>query len=391
MKIRVGVFFGGRSVEHEVSVISGLQAFAALDKQKYDAIPVYITKEGHFYTGPNFGGIAAYRDIPALLRSGDRVLPASADGRAVLVRHPAKRLGGNVLATIDIAMPVVHGTNAEDGALQGFLEMLNIPYTGPDVLSAALCMDKAASKTLLRDAGLPVLPALTVSAFNWIEHPDAEVRRVEGEFAYPVVVKPVNLGSSVGITLASTREALCRALDLGFKFAAKALVEPAVVSLREINCAVLGDAEETRASVCEEPVGGGDILSYQDKYLSSGKQAGMQSARRRIPAELPEGQAKAIQALAVKTFQALGCGGVARVDFLLDRETSNVYVNEINAIPGSLSFYLWEPVGVSFPKLLDEMLSLALKRRRERGNLSFAYETNILAGVTLGGKKSGKL
>jgi len=251
-------------------------------------------------------------------------------------------------------------------------------------------MDKAVSKTLLQSAGVPVLPALAVNAFEWIEQPDAEVKQIENEFAYPVVVKPVNLGSSVGITMAATREALCRALDLSFKFAARTLVEPAVVNLREINCAVLGDPEEARASVCEEPLGGGAILSYQDKYLSSGKQSGMESARRRIPAELTDEQADAIQSLAVKTFQTLGCRGTARVDFLLDMDTGHIYVNEINPIPGSLSFYLWEPSGVPFPELLDQMLTLAFKHHRERANLSFTYETNILSGMT-GIKSGGKL
>ena len=390
LKIQVGVFFGGRSVEHEVSVISGLQAFAALDRQKYDAVPVYITKEGLFYTGPAFGDIAAYKDIPALLRTGGQVIPVSEGGRVSLVRHPAKKLGNNVLAVIDAALPVVHGTNAEDGVLQGLFEMLDLPYAGPDVLSAALCMDKAASKTLLDTAGLPVLPALVVNTFDWVECPDAETKRLEDTFPYPVVIKPINLGSSIGISVASTRESLCRSLDLAFKFATRVLVEPAVVNLREINCAVLGDDEEAKASVCEEPLGSGEILSYQDKYLSSGKQSGMQSAQRRIPADLSAEQEKTIRSLAVKVFQTLHCNGVARVDFLLDTASGAIYVNEINAIPGSLSFYLWEPAGLSFPALLDQMLTLALKRHRKRKTLLFSCETNILSGVSLGGKK-GKL
>ncbi len=391
MKIQVGVFFGGRSVEHEVSIISGLQAFAALDKGKYDAIPVYITKQGLFFTGPAFGDVASYKDIPALLATGTQVILTPENGRVALVRHPAKKFGSNVLGHLDAALPVVHGTNVEDGTLQGFLDALGLPYTGPDVLASALCMDKAVSKTVLQSAGVPVLPALAVSGFDWNEQPDREVAQIEAEFAYPVIVKPVNLGSSVGISKAQNQSQLRRALDTAFKFAARALIEPAVVNLREINCAVLGDTETARPSVCEEPVGGDEILSYQDKYLSSGKQSGgMSAAKRRIPADLTAEQREAVTTLAVKTFQTLGCRGVARVDFLLDQDTGHLYVNEINTIPGSLAFYLWEPAGLSFPALLDAMLALAFKRQRERATLNFTYETNILSGVTLGGK-TGKM
>ena len=367
MKIRVGVFFGGKSVEHEISIISGLQAFAALDRQKYEPVPVYITKEGHFYTGEAFGDITSYSDIPALLRAGSRVLPASEGSCVVLVRYPAKRLGGHVVNSIDAALPVVHGANVEDGALQGFFEVLGLPYTGPDVLSAALCMDKAISKTVLENAGVPVLPALMTNAFDWIKNPEAELRQIEAEFSYPVVVKPVNLGSSVGITRADTRDTLRHALDLSFKYASRALVEPSVVDPREINRAVLGDAESSRVSVCEEP-----------------------RAKRSIPAELTREQEHTIRALAVKAFKTLGCNGTARVDFLLDNETGAIYVNEVNAIPGSLSFNLWESTGLSFSALLDEMLTLALKRHREKGNLTYTYDTNILSDVALG-KESGKL
>jgi D-alanine-D-alanine ligase len=205
------------------------------------------------------------------------------------------------------------------------------------------------------------------------------------------MVKPVDLGSSIGISRAHTREALCRALELSFQFSARALVEPAIVNLREITCAVLGDARAARPSVCEEPVGGDEILSYRDKYLSSGKQSGgMSGARRRIPAELSDGERETVTSLAVKTFQLLGCRGVSRVDFLLDGDTGHIYVNEINTIPGSLSFYLWEPAGLSFPALLDEMLALAFRRKREQEALSFTYENNLLAGVSLGGKKTGR-
>ncbi len=394
MKIQVGVFFGGRSVEHEVSIISAMQAIAALDRDKYDAVPVYITKEGHFYTGEGFSDVTAYRDIPALLKQGARVLLASDGEQAALVRHPARKFGENTLARLDVALPVVHGTNVEDGTLQGLLDSLGLPYAGPDVLSSALCMDKAAAKTLLKEEGIPVLPWLTVWTHTYAADEAGVLEKIEQTFSYPVIVKPVNLGSSVGISKASGRESLRDALALAFQFARRVLVEPAVVSLREINCAVLGDVETARPSVCEEPAGSDEILSYKDKYLSNSKggkaSGGMSSLRRKIPADLSPELAATVETLAVQTFQTLGCRGVARVDFLLDEATGGLFVNEINTIPGSLAFYLWEPAGVPFPKLLDELISLAFARARERRGLSFSFETNILAGVTLGGK-TGKL
>ncbi len=391
MKIQVGVIFGGKSVEHEVSIISGLQAFAALDRKKYDAIPVYISKQGLYYTGPDFGDIANYRDLPALLGAGTQIILTRENGRVALLRHPAKRIGNNVVGYLDVVIPVVHGTNVEDGTLQGFLESLGLAYTGPDVLSSAICMDKAVSKTLLQSANIPVLPALAVNNFDWNERPDDEVAQLEAEFSYPMIIKPVNLGSSVGISKAQTQAQLRRALDNSFKYAARALVEPSLVNLREINCAVLGDTEVARPSLCEEPIGGDEILSYQDKYLSSDKKTGgMSTAKRVIPADLTAELRDLVTELAVRTFQTLGCRGVARVDFLLDTDTGNLYVNEINPSPGSLAFYLWEPAGLGFSGLLDNMLALAFKRQRERRTLQFTYDTNILSGVMLGGK-TGKM
>jgi D-alanine-D-alanine ligase len=379
-------------VEHEVSVISAMQACAALNREKYTPVPVYVTKQGLLYTGSSYGDIAAYRDIPALLAAGTRVtLAPDGDGRATLSRQPARWLGGNEIAVLDAALPVVHGTNAEDGTLQGYFEMLGLPYAGSDVLSSAVCMDKAVSKSLLAAAGLPVLPGCTWTDTAWGARPDALMDELATRFGFPVVVKPVNLGSSVGVTKAPDRDALRAAADLAFRFAPKVLIEPAVVRLREINCAVLGDAGEARASACEEPRSAGEILSYGDKYLSGGEGGkGMSAAPRRVPADLAPALRDHIRALAVHAFQTLGCHGVARIDFLLDCDRNQVYVNEINTIPGSLSFYLWEPMGLSFDALLDETLSLAFKRHRQRAALSFTYESNILSGAGLGAKGGRK-
>ncbi len=396
MKTKVAVLFGGRSVEHEVSVISGLQAFAALNREKYDAIPVYITKNNEFYTGEGIGEIASYENIDACLRAATRVLPVPANGCVELLRYPLKKFGNNVVASFDVALPVVHGTNVEDGTLMGMLEMLGVPYAACDVTSSAVGMDKYLMKAALRQAGVPVLDAVTYTGKQYALDSAAVTADVESKLAYPVIVKPVNLGSSVGISKAKNHDELLAALDTAFGFAPRVLVEHAVPHLREINCAVLGDADEAIASVCEEPVSSGDILDFSEKYLSDGtKSSGMTSLKRRCPAELPDGMTEEVQRLAVKTFQALGCSGVSRIDFLNDAESGELWVNEINTIPGSLAFYLWEAAGIPFDQLLDRMIELAFKRQRERSALTFSYDTNLLslrcAKGAKGAKSGGKL
>ncbi len=389
MKIQVAVLFGGRSVEHEISVISAIQAMESMDAERYDVLPVYLTKDNEFYTGDVLRDIKRYRDIPALLREATRVSMTREDGRVVLKRVPARRFGSSVLAEPDVAFPIVHGTNVEDGALQGFLRTLGIPFVGCDVLASAVGMDKYVMKLLWQSLGFPVLPALRFSAGDYAD-PDGVVRRVEAEVGYPVIVKPVNLGSSVGIGKARDRDALLAALDTAFAFADAVLVERAVEQLREVNCAVLGDEDGAEASVLEEPLAVDEILSYQDKYLDGGKgggkSAGMASLKRKIPAELPPERTAEIQSLAVRAFGALGCSGVARIDFLLDGADGRVYLNEINTIPGSLAFYLWEAAGVPYPELLDRLIAIARKRARKQANLTYSFDTNVFA---LGGGMSG--
>ncbi len=397
MKTRVAVLFGGHSVEHEVSIISGLQAFAALDRAKYDPVPLYIGKDNAFYTGEHMGDIERYKDMKSCLAQATRVLLVPGENGVDLVRYPMKKFGNNVVGGFDVALPVVHGTNVEDGTLMGYLEMLGVPYAACDVTSSAVGMDKYLMKAALRQAGLPVLNALQFTGKAYALQAAAILEEIEQTIGYPVIVKPVNLGSSVGISKADDRAALEDAMDLALRFSPRVLVEKAVSHLREINCAVLGDYESARASVCEEPVNTDDILSFQDKYLSGGKtdktggaKGGMSSLKRRCPADIPDELAKEVQRLAVATFQALGCSGVSRIDFLNDKESGELWVNEINTIPGSLAFYLWEAAGTSFAALLDEMIRLAFKRQREREALTFTYESNILSGVHLGGAKGGK-
>ncbi len=394
MKLQIGLFFGGNSVEHEVSVISALQAFRQFNGEKYTVYPIYISRNSEFYTGEAAGRIEEYRDVKALMAKCVKVLPVRLGDRAALLEQGAFGWKKKPYAYLDAAVPVVHGTNVEDGALQGFFRTLGLPFAGCDVSASALGMDKYAQKLLYRSAGLPVLPALRLDAGGDREAFCAEA---EEKLGYPIIVKPLDQGSSVGIRVAHDRDGLLEAVDYALGFSECVLAERAVRHLRELNCSVLGDREEARASEVEEPVMGDEILSYADKYGSGGKAGeksgpskGMRGLKRILPAPISPELRENIRRDAVTAFRALGCSGVARIDFLMDGGTGEYWVNEINTTPGSLSFYLWEPVGLSYPGLLDELVKLALKRERLRGSLHREIETNILAGFN-GGTKGGKI
>ena len=392
MKIKVGVFFGGKSVEHEVSVISGIQALNAFDREKYEAIPIYITKENEMYTGEAIADIGNYKNIPELLKKSIRIFFICEQGRLNMVQYPEKKFGNSIVDHIDVAFPVVHGANVEDGSLQGFLRHYNVPMAGCDVTPAAVYMDKYVMKTVLKDNDIPVLDCVTLHVREYEKDEEAAYRKVEHKIAYPVIVKPVNLGSSVGIKVAKDREGLCEALQYAYEFGQKVLIEKAIMNLREINCSVLGDYESAQASECEEPISSDEILSYEDKYVAGNKGAseGMRTAKRELPANLTPELREEIRTLAVKTFQALDCSGVSRIDFMIDKDTGKVYVNEINSIPGSLSFYLWEIMGKPYAELLDDMVKLALKREREEGNFLTSFDSNILQNANLSGAKGIK-
>ncbi len=393
MKTRVAMLFGGKSVEHEVSVISGIQAYLNMDTDKYDVIPVYMTKENEMYIGPQVGEIESYKDIEGLLKKSQRVIMVNEGGQVKLIPYPPRKFGRNAAVEIDVAFPVVHGTNVEDGALQGYLRTLGIPFVGCDVEASALGMDKYLMKLVLKEKDVPVLDARLYTLSDYAEM-DVLMDKVEQGLGYPVIIKPVNLGSSVGISVAKNRVELAASVDDAFRYATRILAEHAVTNLREINCSVLGDENEASASECEEPLHTKDILSYEDKYVSGAKNGGskgMASVSRKIPAELSPEKREEVRQLAVRAFQALGCCGVARIDFLVDEDDGSLYFNEINTIPGSLAFYLWEPVGVPYKGLLDRMIQLALKRARLEGRLTFTFDTNILNQASFGGQKGAKL
>ena len=398
MKLKVAVLFGGKSTEHEISIISAIQAIGSMNREKYEIIPVYMTKNNDYYVGEFIDRIEEYTHIPELLKKSTQVIWIKDGDRVNLSRYPMKKFGNNVITEVDLAFPIVHGTNVEDGTLQGFLATLGLPVVGCDVLSSAVGMNKYVMKTVLKDNGIPVLDC---KCYTWKDYEDVDglVSKIEAAFSYPVIIKPLNLGSSIGIKKASDREQLLEALELGFEFSKKILVEHAISDLKEINCSVLGDYESAEASECEEPVNSDDILSFEDKYIGgakggskgskSGGSKGMASLKRKIPADITPEMRDRIRKMAVDAFRCLGCSGVSRIDFMIDKSTNEVYLNEINTIPGSLSFYLWEPLGMKYEHLLDNMIQLALKADRENRKVVYTFETNVLEGVHLGGGSKG--
>lgn len=392
MKNTVGVFFGGRSVEHEISVLSALQAINAFNKEKYDVVPIYISKEGRWFTGDALLDIDNYKDMKALEGKTEEVFmkPVYGDYNLYKAKSGLFSKGNPVVKHLDVVIPVVHGTNCEDGIFEGVLETIGIPYAGCNTLSSAVGMDKIMMKMILESDGVPVVDFVWTTDKAWGHTRDTVIEKVESKLSYPVIVKPANLGSSVGIGRADNREQLIRRIDEAEKFSDRIIIEKCVEQLQEINCSVLGDSEECRASILEEPIKSGEILSYTDKYMGGTKTEGrgMAASDKRIPADLPDDVTERIREMAMQTFKSLSCHGVSRVDVMIDRADGKIYVNEINTIPGSLSYYLWEASGIPFSDLMDRLVKLAYKRKREIDRKTFSYDTNIF--TMKGGLKGAK-
>lgn len=392
MKIKLGVFFGGKSVEHEISIITANQAYASINKEKYEIIPIYISKQGIMYTGENLFNLTEYKDIKALIKKCTQITLIRDEEKVHLLRYPIKKWGENIINSIDIAFPIMHGTNGEDGTIQGYYELLGLPYIGCDILASSIGMDKIIMKKVLAESGLPVVDYVNFYSMEYIKDEKKYINEIEEKLSYPVIVKPGNLGSSVGIKKAENREKLVEAIELAIQFSDRIIVENAIVKLKEINCSVIGDTIDCETSVCEEPISSDEILSYTDKYVGGNKTKGvpvkgqkaMAASKKKLPAEITEEKKKEIENLAKQTFKVLGANGVSRIDFLIDENTNKTYVNEINTIPGALSYYLWEASGKPFTQEIDELVELALKRQRQRENRIYSYNQNILA---LTGKK----
>jgi D-alanine-D-alanine ligase len=350
-KIRVGVIYGGRSGEHEVSIASAASIFKHLDRAKYEAVPLRIEKDGRW--------VLAAR-VPTAISAAEVLKDAHTE--ALQTVEPVRAVSGS---GIDVVFPVLHGPYGEDGTVQGLLELANVPYVGAGVLGSAVGMDKAVMKTLFTAHGLPVGPYLVVMRREWGEDPTRIAREVDTNLRYPVFVKPANLGSSVGISKARTASELTQAMSLALQFDRKIVIEAAVPDAREIECAVLGN-DEPLASIPGEVIPSREFYDYEAKYLDEG-------SRTLIPAPLTEQQTAEIRRLSIAAFRAVDGAGMARVDFLMAGDTGAIYLNEVNTIPGftTISMYpkMWEASGLAYPALLDRLITLAMERHAEKQQL----------------------
>ena len=350
-KIRVGVIYGGRSGEHEVSIASAASIFKYLDKSKYEAVPLRIEKDGRWVLSGK---------VPTAISAADVLKDGHTE--ALQTVEPVRAVSGS---GIDVVFPVLHGPYGEDGTVQGLLELANVPYVGAGVLGSAVGMDKAVMKMLFAARGLPVGPYLAVMRRDWERDATEITRRVGEQLRYPVFVKPANLGSSVGISKAKSDAQLGEAMALALQFDRKIVVEAAIPNAREIECAVLGN-DDPQASIPGEIIPSREFYDYEAKYLDEG-------SRTVIPAPLTSEQTTEIQRLSIEAFKAVDGAGMSRVDFLLERDSGAIYLNEVNTIPGftTISMYpkMWEASGLSYADLLDRLITLAIERHAEKQQL----------------------
>lgn len=398
MKIKVGVIFGGESVEHEVSIITAIQAMNKIDQEKYEIIPIYITKNREWFTGEMLKDIDVYQDLSLIKKYAKNVVLYYKNGRYVLQN---KGLFKYVVKEIDIAFPIVHGTNVEDGVLQGYLQTIGIPYVGPNVYAGVVGQDKAFMKDVWSSALLPITKYVWFYDIDYKKDRDEVVKKVS-KLKYPVIVKPATTGSSVGISVCEDEDKLIDAIDDAIQYDSKIVVEEVVENLKEVNIAVMGNYEHQKVSEIEEVLSSNKFLTYSDKYLGNGKSSklggkvpvksskGMASTNRKLPADLSDKLRKEIEDIAIKAFKVLGSSGNSRIDFLINEKTNKVYINEINSIPGSLSFYLWDAKDVNFTNVLDEMINIGIKDYKKRVSKTHSFDTNILQGFSSSGLKGMK-
>ncbi|MDQ4143143.1 MAG: D-alanine--D-alanine ligase [Actinomycetota bacterium] len=389
-RLSVGVIFGGRSVEHDVSIVTAHQAMAQLS-ERHDVVPIYVTREGRWLTSPALNDLDVYRQRRWEHVGEEAFIPPTTGYGGLHV--PGARLRRGRTVPIDVVVPAVHGTYGEDGTLQGLLDLAGIPYAGSGVLASALGMDKVMMKAVFRAAGLPVVPHVLAEESMLAADEGRVIDQIEAGVGYPAFVKPARLGSSVGIARATERRALVEALGIARRYDRRVLVEPAMDGCIEVNCSVLGGAGvEARVSVCEQPVAWEEFLTFSDKYLRGAKgakqPAGMAAQDRRIPAPISETLTKQVQDNALKAFAALGASGVARIDSFVKEETGECWVMEINTLPGSFSFYLWEATGTSFGELLQVLIEIALAEHRAKSELLVGFDSGILE-APMKGKPGG--
>ena len=395
MKKRVAVIFGGKSPEHEVSIITGLQAIENLDREKFDIVPIYVAKDGRWFSGPQLLQIETYRNLGLIpdKATQEAVVPSDTErgimpvGKSSL--NPFKKTES---LSIDVILPTFHGGIGESGSIQGMFDIMNVPYVGPSVLGGALSMDKVVMKQLFIQNKLPITKYLWFYRNVFEEDRTKILQTIEKELKYPLFVKPSNGGSSIGTTKAHNKKELENAIEVANLFDKRFIVEESFEDSQEINISVVGNTgSELMVSECEEVFSSGEVLTYEDKYVGGGKKTGgskgMASTKRKIPADLPKEVEKKIQEYAKQAFSVLESHGVARVDFLVNKKTHDVVVLEINNPPGSLAYYLWEASELSFKEMLTKLINLAVERYEDEKKNTTTFSSNILQDFQLGGAK----
>ena len=390
---QVGVIFGSRSCEREVAIISAVQMMRHINPEKYDVVPVYIDEQGVWYTGEPLKKIETYRNFSPT-RAGIRKvwLDLTAGSGALLGTEETgsliKKEKTVIVARIQVFLVVMHGLNGEDGTLQGLLELAGIPYSSTGVTGSAVGMDKIIMKQFFRGAGLPVLPGLWVTERMYRKNPEDLAGQIRNSFGFPVYVKPANLGSSIGVSRADDEESLRDSVELALEYDRRLLIEKGLDKPIELNCSVLGYDDEVEASPIEMPISSEDFLDFGEKYLASGGSKGMASLRRVLPAPIEDELKERIQELSKQIFRMMDCKGVVRIDYMFDKASGELYITEINTIPGSLSFYLWENAGMSYSTLIDRLVENAEKAYDDRHAVTYAYSSDILNMYSAGSKGS---
>lgn len=395
MKVNLGVIFGSRSCECEVSIISAIQMMKNADSEKYNVVPIFISQKGQWYTGDCLKELSTFQPFR---EDKEGLIPVYLDmtfGSGTLLYY-SKRKGlfskpeQIALEHIDVFVPVLHGLNGEDGTIQGILELAGVPYTSAGVVGSAVGMDKLIMKTTFTGCGFPVLPWIGVTRRQFIDDERSVIDNIHKNFEFPVFVKPANQGSSIGVSRADSDQELNEALMLAFEYDRRAIVEKGLDKPLEFNCSVIGYDGDITASPVEMPITSQNFLDFGEKYLSSGGTKGMAGLHRILPAPIDDSLRDRIQSLSRDVFSALDCKGVIRVDFMLDKTDESLFITEVNTIPGSLAFYLWDNAGVSYRELIDRMVNWALQAHEDKTRDLYAYTSDILSHAAAGAVKGGK-
>ncbi|MBI5957248.1 MAG: D-alanine--D-alanine ligase [Chloroflexi bacterium] len=390
-KKTVGVIFGSRSVEHDVSVVTAQQVMQALRPEKYEVVPIYITRDGRWLTGPGLRDLKNFQgdNIADMMGMKETLISPSAGHQGMITPPVAGMFARNQLRRLDVVFPVVHGSHGEDGTLQGLFELADLPYVGAGVMASAITRDKIMLKALLAQHGIPVVKHLAFSRHDWITNPAPLLERIASELTYPVFIKPATLGSSIGVARATNADEARNYINIAANFDRRILIEAAVKDVIEINCAVMGNYD-VRASVLEQPITWQEFLTYEEKYMRTEGASGMKGAERKIPAPISDDLTQRVRQMAIAAFKLADGRGTARVDFLLRKDSDEIFLNEVNTMPGSLAFYLWQAEGMSPSAVVDELIRLAFEAYADKRKTVYNYKTGLIAHAAVKGLKGLK-